>query len=269
MWRAEKKQWAGVETNIYRNTDGPFDYLFLHGFLENAQMLKPVLSSLNSEINFCAPDLPGHGKSKMIDGDSEISTLVEWLVPMLEENGRPVFIFGHSLGGYLALELAQKFPEYVGGLFLAHSTATADSEVRKESREQGKRVLEMDKERYLKTAIDSLFIDSLKDVLEDEMGLMVSDALEMEEANVAWYLDAMKTRNSNVQSVADRLFPLIYFSGENDPILPTSVYREEVAITQPEKSFRTASAGHMSHLEAPHELVSAINWTIANFGRHN
>ena len=269
MWQSKKTHFSDTVANVVYNGKNSFDFLFLHGFLENATMWKPVVEQLKSEISFCAPDLPGHGKSEMLTSEPDIRNVANWLKPILEKNGRPVFVVAHSLGGYVALEMARIYPELINGIFLVHSTTTADSDERKASRDQGKRVLKMDRDRYLKTSIEGLFLEKLKQSLEKEIDDMVRDARAMDDDNIIWYLEAMKVRRSNVEFISLRDFPLIQFAGKYDPILPVSLFEKEVAITKPEKTFLTEAAGHMSHLESPEKLATALDWSIDHFGRGN
>jgi len=269
MWQSEKTQLSGVSTNVCSSGHNHFNLLFIHGFLENAEMWKPIVESLKSEVAFCAPDLPGHGKSEMIEGEPGIEKIAEWIKPMLEQNGRPVFVVAHSLGGYIALEMADRFPELIGGIFLVHSTTLADSEERRASRDQGKRVVKSDKSRYLKPALEGLFLEHLKPRLEPQIETLLEEADEMKAPDIVWYLEAMKKRRSHAETIASRDFPLIYFTGEKDPILPFQNHKKEVEVTRPEKIFLTENAGHMSHLEQPEELTAALEWCIERFGQGN
>ncbi|MFZ6050522.1 alpha/beta fold hydrolase [Halocola ammonii] len=269
MWQSEKKQLSGVLTNAFGSGHKQFDYLFIHGFLESAKMWKSVVESLNSEIQFFAPDLPGHGKSEMIEGNPEIEQLADWIKPLLQQNKRPVFVVAHSLGGYLALEMANRFPDLIAGIFLLHSTTIADSAERKASRDQGKRVVKTDKLRYLKPALEGLFLEQFKPRLNSQIETLIEEASEMKTDDIVWYLEAMKNRSSHTETIANRDFPLIYFTGEKDPILSIENHREEVKVTKPEKIFLTENAGHMAHLEQPAELTSALQWCIERFGQDN
>ena len=47
--------------------------------------------------------------------------------------GRAVVV-GHSMGGYVALEMLRKYPEAFAGLVLFHSTPNPDSEKKREDR---------------------------------------------------------------------------------------------------------------------------------------
>ena len=51
-------------------------------------------------------------------------------------NVEKAVLVGHSMGGYMALALAEKYPKLVQGLVLYHSTATADDDAKREARQQ-------------------------------------------------------------------------------------------------------------------------------------
>ena len=71
-----------------------------------------------------AVDLPGHGQS---EGPpiSSISGMADWLVRVIDKlGGSPVMIVGHSMGTFIALEVATRFPRLVSSVAL-FGTATA------------------------------------------------------------------------------------------------------------------------------------------------
>jgi pimeloyl-ACP methyl ester carboxylesterase len=50
------------------------------------------------------------------------------------ENISSCIMLGHSMGGYITLAFAEKYPLLLTGLGLIHSTAFADSEEKKKNR---------------------------------------------------------------------------------------------------------------------------------------
>jgi pimeloyl-ACP methyl ester carboxylesterase len=66
-----------------------------------------------------APDLPGHGKSSISDGQQTIGEYAQYIVQWLESiKLRRAVLVGHSMGCAIALALAIHHPEYVVGLIL-------------------------------------------------------------------------------------------------------------------------------------------------------
>jgi pimeloyl-ACP methyl ester carboxylesterase len=116
----------GVRIRVYEGGDGP-PLLLLHGFggaAWNFTLLAPLLAGRRLVI----PDLPGHGGSEPLPAVSmsAFADVVAGLLP------GPLPVVGHSMGGVVALRLAERHPELVTGIVLAApagiSTSTRASE---------------------------------------------------------------------------------------------------------------------------------------------
>ena len=96
--------------------------VFLHGTrLTGAQWAFQV-AALEGEFRCLAPDLLGHGAAA--DRPFTLADAAQAVAETIEaEAAGPVIIVGLSLGGYLAMELAVRWPERVAGLVLAGATA--------------------------------------------------------------------------------------------------------------------------------------------------
>jgi carboxylesterase len=114
---------AGAEP--YSHT-GPAEVgvLLCHGFTGTPQSLRPWGEYL-AEHGFTVrcPLLPGHGTSWP---EMNRTTWADWYACVrtellsLREDCASVFVFGQSMGGALALRLAQEFGEQVAGLVLVN-----------------------------------------------------------------------------------------------------------------------------------------------------
>ncbi len=86
--------------------------VFIHGFLESSTMWDVLpLKLINHRCVFI--DLPGHGKSALENTpeDPSICWMADQVISTLEELGINSFsIVGHSMGGYVALEVKRLIP---------------------------------------------------------------------------------------------------------------------------------------------------------------
>ncbi len=109
--------------------------ILIHGFCETFAIWKPLVNKLAFSHKVITLDLPGFGKSPLPESPFSITDIADqvhlWL---LEKNLLGSIIIGHSLGGYVALALAEKYPDSIKGFGLMHSTAFADDEEKKHSR---------------------------------------------------------------------------------------------------------------------------------------
>jgi pimeloyl-ACP methyl ester carboxylesterase len=60
-----------------------------------------------------APDLPGHGDDGMPTNEVTLDRYVERVRMMLDEAGQPAILLGHSMGGVVISQAAERFPEQV------------------------------------------------------------------------------------------------------------------------------------------------------------
>ena len=95
--------------------------VFIHATrLTGAQWARQV-ADLAPEFRCFAPDLPGHGTAA--DVPFTLESAARGVADLIEaEAGGRAVVVGSSLGGYVAMELASRWPERVSGLVLAGAT---------------------------------------------------------------------------------------------------------------------------------------------------
>jgi pimeloyl-ACP methyl ester carboxylesterase len=100
--------------------DGPA-VLLTHGFAASSHMFASTVEALAPDHTAIAWDMPGHGRSDAPDDASEYSTrrFLDHMVALIDAAGvERAVVLGHSLGGYLSLQLALAHPHRVRGLVL-------------------------------------------------------------------------------------------------------------------------------------------------------
>ena len=85
--------------------------VYLHGWGQNIEMMKPIADPFSDEFNILIMDLPGFGASTEPGDVWSCYDYVECIHEMLEklEIEKPIMI-GHSFGGKLSLLYASKYP---------------------------------------------------------------------------------------------------------------------------------------------------------------
>lgn len=96
--------------------------VFLHGTRLSGGQWAGQIAALGDEFPSFAPDLPGHG---LAAGEPfSLETAAERVAATIDhEAGGRALLVGLSLGGYVAMEVAARWPERVAGLVLAGATA--------------------------------------------------------------------------------------------------------------------------------------------------
>jgi pimeloyl-ACP methyl ester carboxylesterase len=107
---------------LFRGGDGP-PLVYLHS--AGGETALELLEDLTADFDVIVPALPGWGESEGgddIDGPEDVvfHLLDVWGALGLDEPGRAPIVVGTSLGGWMALELATRYPELTRGLVLVN-----------------------------------------------------------------------------------------------------------------------------------------------------
>ena len=100
--------------------------VLLHGLGRRWQVFLPIIPALSMRWHIFAPDLRGHGKSTHVARGYRGPQYSEDICCLLRERiSAPAIVFGHSLGGMLAMWVASHHPELVRALILGDNIIVA------------------------------------------------------------------------------------------------------------------------------------------------
>jgi carboxylesterase len=117
----------------YSHDGGPIGVLLCHGFTGCPQSLRPWAEHLaEAGLTVSLPRLPGHGttwqemaRTRWEDWYAEVDRAFDELHAKTDE----IFVMGLSMGGCLALRLAELRGQAVSGLVLVNPSVTAESKL--------------------------------------------------------------------------------------------------------------------------------------------
>jgi pimeloyl-ACP methyl ester carboxylesterase len=113
---------GGVRIHYARRGEGPgVPLLLTHGFSATSRMFASTLDALSASRPCIAWDVRGHGDSDSPADPAaySIPLSVADMIAILDAEGVDrAALLGHSMGGYLSLELARTHPERVAALVL-------------------------------------------------------------------------------------------------------------------------------------------------------
>ena len=119
-----RNRWGAGEMAVmdYGDPKRPVDLVFVHGNGLNAATYRSLLAPLSSSLRILAPDLRGHGLSRLptqLQGRRGWGDYRDDLIALLESlEGPPVALAGHSMGGTSALLAAAARPARVSRLVM-------------------------------------------------------------------------------------------------------------------------------------------------------
>lgn len=102
--------------SVRRYGDGDRHIVYLHGLGEAGGVFQSLLreSALdNASFTHTVPDLPGYGRSAWPEPPPGLEALAEQLIRWLAEFPKPPVLVGHSMGGVLAVLVAEASPPVV------------------------------------------------------------------------------------------------------------------------------------------------------------
>lgn len=189
----------------------------IHGFGEDGRVWKNQVPYLQQSFRLIIPDLPGSGKSDLID-DMSMEGMAEVIHAIIHEEGIDVCtVIGHSMGGYITLALVKKYWNHIRSFGLFHSTSFADTEEKKQARRKG---IEFIKEHgafeFFKTTTPNLFSPFSRDKNPDLINEHISGLSNFSNTSPVLYYEAMMARFDNTEVLRKTTFPVLFIIGEHD-----------------------------------------------------
>ena len=230
--------------------------MLVHGFPLDHTSWDEVASLLENEFDVITPDLRGFGQSTTVETPYTISDMAADLAGLLDHlKIEKVALAGHSMGGYVALAFAKKYPQRVSGLGLVSSQAVADSP-------EGK-------DRRYKTAADvaqkgvSVVAEAMTPKLSADMRVQafVRAVIEQQTPSaVIGALKAMAEREDLISHLSSVTFPVVLVHGNADVLIPIERSKEIKAILPSTKFVELQGAGHMPMMELAKETAKELKF---------
>ncbi len=126
-----KEQSFNTDVVTINYAEGPASgppFVLLHGGSARWQSFEWLMPDLAPDWHLYAPDFRGHGKSSWVAGAYRLQDYTDDTIAFLRQQvAEPAVIFGHSLGGMVALLLAAQHPEKIRAVVVGDSPLTAES----------------------------------------------------------------------------------------------------------------------------------------------
>jgi pimeloyl-ACP methyl ester carboxylesterase len=218
----------------------------------------PLLANLGEHFSLICIDLPGHGQSPTQGETLRMDFMAQEVLNIINEiDLNEVHIVGHSMGGYVGLELLRQCPDRVASLTLLNSTAKNDNEQKRADRLRAVRVFDLSPKVYIKEAINNLFYGPNIPRIEPEVRRLQEIALSTSTAGAQASLRGMRDRSNFVDLVNSTSTPIQYIAGLHDTTVTYDSIQEQ--ITSENISFVTLeNSGHMSFAEEKDKCTAAI-----------
>jgi len=243
----------------YQNIGHGKPVILVHGFGEDESIWRNQIEALKNSYRLIIPDLPGSGKSEIIN-DMSMEGMAEVIHEIIHtENIESCPVIGHSMGGYITLALAEEYPNHISAFGLFHSTAYADSEEKKITRCKGIEFIEKHgAAEFLKTTLPNLFSQKTKDERPELIDEQLAGLDNFSSLALVSYYKAMMQRPDRTFLLRETTVPVLFIIGEHDNAVPVKDALEQCHL--PEKSYIhiLRQSAHMGMLEETERSNTAL-----------
>lgn len=234
--------------------------VLLHGYLESMLVWDEFVDLLKKDLRVVTLDLPGHGVS-MINGEVHtMEYLADCVALTMEALGIDKYsVVGHSMGGYVALAMLDKYAKHLENITLLSSTTSADSQEKCDRRRREIELIKAGKKNTLARLVPHVGfaaqnVNRLKDYIEDIRELI----LISEDEGVIAILGGMIERKSRGEQLRDSGIPHLFIFGRHDYYIPQEVADEMIEQDPNAKVIWLEESGHMGFYEEPEKCAEAI-----------
>jgi pimeloyl-ACP methyl ester carboxylesterase len=224
--------------------------MLIHGFAEDSRIWDRQVIFLQEQYQLIVPDLPGSGSSSALQQENvQIDGYADVMNSILEnEKVEKLTMIGHSMGGYITLAFAEKFPDKLNAFGLVHSSAFADDEEKKQTRKKAIAFIEQNgAASFLETSIPGLFFDSKKS--EEDISTLLQNGKDFLPEALIQYYTAMIYRPDRTAVLHDFKKPVLLIIGEHDKAIPFNQSMKQTHIPPIAFIHILRNAAHMGMLE--------------------
>ncbi|MEA3502439.1 MAG: alpha/beta hydrolase [Actinomycetota bacterium] len=242
---------------FYRERGSGSVALFVHGFPLDSSMWLEQLDSLSDVRRCVAPDLRGFGRSvpsvcpvhSMDDHASDLAKLLDAL------GVEKVDLIGLSMGGYISLAFAERYPERLRTLALVDTKSTADSEDARAGRgAAAERVAAEGRSGLATDMIGVLVAESASIWTRARLRTMIESTPN---ESIVAALQAMARRPDRTSVLSDLSVPVAVIVGEHDVLSPPAE-ADRMAVAAGATLTVVPDAGHMTPIEEPVMVAAAL-----------
>lgn len=232
--------------------------VLLHGFCEDSGVWGEFVPRLNG-LRVVRIDLPGFGGSDL-PAASSMNVYADSVLAVLDKISiEKCVLVGHSMGGYAALEFAEKHPERLAGLGLFHSHPFEDSAERKEARRRGIEMLQSGKrDLYVAQLFPNLFAEKFLKLNPNLVNALIDNGKRQSAESIITALEGMIARKNHEETLRRLACPTLFLLGSKDAIVAPEQGLQAAVLPNIADVHMLESVAHMGMFEAPEKCAEIV-----------
>jgi 3-oxoadipate enol-lactonase len=222
--------------------------VFLHAFPLNSKMWKYQAENLR-EFNIYLIDYQNLLKENLKD-------FADFVYQFLNENKikRAIFV-GLSMGGYIIFQMVRYYKNFIEGIVLANTKASADSlELRNKRFELIKRI----ENEGIEFLIDEYLEKFLKNRNKEKEEMIRNMILEAKKESLISSLKALANRESSIEILKEIEVPTLIISSTDDTLTTIEDAKIMNKYIKNSKLIIFENCAHLSNLEYPEKFNNVI-----------
>jgi pimeloyl-ACP methyl ester carboxylesterase len=235
--------------------------VLVHGFPLSREMWKPQVDALQSEYRVLAPDLPGFGGTAPLSDPPSMDGMTDVVANFLDAvNVRePVALGGLSMGGYVALAFARRYPDRLRALILADTRSEPDDETGKANRDK---MIAYAKEHTATGVIEQMMPKMVSGETQTRRPEVVAEVRRIagmqSVGGIIAALMAMRDRPDAAPGLAPITVPTLVLVGADDALTPPAMSQNLAGRIPGARLVSIPGAGHLSNMEKPADFTAAV-----------
>ena len=232
--------------------------VLLHGFAEDSSLWDRQKEYLKDKLRLIIPDLPGSGSSPLAD-DSDTGgttdTSMEGLAAAVKarldaENIQQCIMVGHSMGGYVTLAFAERYPDRLKAIGLFHSTSYADTEEKKSARRKGIEFIQKNGAApFIRQSTPNLFSERSRQDHPEWVTELTQRYSNFDPNALVRYYEAMIRRPDRSHVLQNFKGPVLFIIGAGDNAVPLASSLQQCHLPSIAHIHILKDAGHMGMIE--------------------
>lgn len=251
---------GGIAVRYFDRGKGEKVILLLHGYLESIDVWEEFAGHLASEFRVVGFDIPGHGISEVAGEVHTMEMMADVAADLLRrcEIEKCVAV-GHSMGGYVALALAEKYPRMLAGLVLLHSTPDGETEEKRKNRQREIELVRANKKELLaRIDPEKIFAPDNRKKFRQVIDQLGETVMLTEDEGIIALLNGMMTRKDTNETLRKLAVPQLLIFGNKDEIIPEEAARLIIRSQPQAEVLWLENSGHMGFVEEEKRVADSV-----------
>jgi 3-oxoadipate enol-lactonase len=234
--------------------------IFIHGFPFNKSMWDKQFKALKENYRVIAYDVRGHGNSDAGKGDFSIELFANDLLSFMDAlKIDKAMLCGLSMGGYIALNAVENYPDRFDALILSDTTCVADTPEAKEKRLKAiESIKKSGVEKYAEESIKNLFAPESLSTKKEEIAAVREMIVNTSKQSLYKTLKAFYERKETCSKLHDINVPVLIMVGKEDKITPPEAAQMMHEKIEDSVLYIIEQAAHLSNIENPFDFNNQL-----------